>query len=646
MTTIDIPRPGAGQSEYARELRRQQDAASERMHARSTTRITNTTALAGPDGLVKVNEFDRVANRMDRVRAYRANTEPSGTAGAAPEIAAASAGATEVQLERIINTPDFLEVRYLDEGVAAARAVGRVHVVDSGGPAGFGTGFLVSPRLLLTNHHVLAGADIARHSAIEFGFQDGAGGTAVKTTRLGFAPDVFFIADRDLDFALVAVDATPEVLAPFGFNRLTAAQGTILIGEYVTIIQHPGGRKKQIALRENKVVDIPEIAVTYSADTEPGSSGSPVFNDQWEVIALHHASVPTPGNEQFAFLNEGIRISRILRFLDAQPLPGSQRALLTEDLPKTPAAGPVAAEIGQSALPTTEPVRITVQFNGSVVRAVGVVEPDHEAIDIDPDYSGRDGYDADFLGVTLPLPEATAPLSPELRYHHFSVRLHTDRRLAMFTAVNIAGPVTPIVRERDRWTLDPRLPADQQTGEDVYRDNDLDRGHLVRRLDPAWGPNAKAANDDTFHFTNCAPQHHDFNAGQTKWLGLEDYILTNADNHRLAVSVLTGPVFADDDPHYRGVQLPRQYWKVVSMVKADGTLSATGYLLSQAALLDGVVSHEAFSFGAYRTFQVPVATIAELTGLVLTDYVTADPLARLEACGLPREILRDEDILL
>ena len=59
----------------------------------------------------------------------------------------------------------------------------------------------------------------------------------------------------------------------------------------------------------------------------------------------------------------------------------------------------------------------------------------------------------------------------------------------------------------------------EQTGEDVYRDNDLDRGHLVRRLDPAWGPKSAAAVDDTFHFTNCAPQHHEFNAGRTLWLG-------------------------------------------------------------------------------------------------------------------------------
>lgn len=112
-------------------------------------------------------------------------------------------------------------------------------------------------------------------------------------------------------------------------------------------------------------------------------------------------------------------------------------------------------------------------------------------------------------------------------------------------------------------------------------------------------------------------------------------MLTNADNHRLAVSVLTGPVLADDDPPYRGVLLPRQYWKVVSMIKADGTLSCTGYLLSQAALLDSVVSREAFSFSAYRTFQVPVATIAQLTGLDLASYTAADPLERLEALGLP-----------
>jgi endonuclease G len=196
---------------------------------------------------------------------------------------------------------------------------------------------------------------------------------------------------------------------------------------------------------------------------------------------------------------------------------------------------------------------------------------------------------------------------------------------------------------------DPRLPASEQTDEAVYRDNDLDRGHLVRRLDPAWGASdaeARAANDDTFHFTNASPQHREFNAGQTLWVGLEDYVLENADNRDLAVSVLTGPVLADDDDAYRGIQLPRQFWKVVAMVRATGELSVTGYLLSQAALIDDLPTEEAFSYGAYRTFQVTVRRIAELTGLGLAPYIAADPLERMEATPLPRELIRPEDLLL
>ena len=79
------------------------------------------------------------------------------------------------------------------------------------------------------------------------------------------------------------------------------------------------------------------------------------------------------------------------------------------------------------------------------------------------------------------------------------------------------------------------------------------------------------------------------------------------------MSVFTGPVLADNDPEYRGIQLPRQYWKVVAMVKADGKLSVTAYLLSQADLIDEL--EEAFVFGQYRTFQVRVEKIEKLTGL-------------------------------
>lgn len=297
-----------------------------------------------------------------------------------------------------------------------------------------------------------------------------------------------------------------------------------------------------------------------------------------------------------------------------------------------------------------------------------VPAPLFEAITIDPNYAGREGYDAEFLGTEtqlVPLPTLADDLVPlaavnrlatsepryVLPYHHFSVVLNSERRLAFFTAVNIDGTSSVrLKRERDRWFLDPRVPADEQTGEDVYRDNPLDRGHLVRRLDPAWGSSradAKVCNDDTFHFTNCSPQHEDFNQSQTTWAGLEDYILENADNRDFRVSVFTGPVLAADDQQFEGVQLPRQFWKVAAMVKEGGNLSATAYLLSQEELIKGLeLVPETFSYGAYKTYQVTVRRVEELTRLSFGALADADPLALQEAAAAPKEIERPEEILL
>jgi len=287
-------------------------------------------------------------------------------------------------------------------------------------------------------------------------------------------------------------------------------------------------------------------------------------------------------------------------------------------------------------------------------------------IRIDSDYSARPGYDAEFLGsgehaVPLPsLPDELVPLAATnvlakrepkylLPYHHFTVVLNKERRLAFLTAVNIDGKLRrKPTRQRDQWFFDPRVPKEEQTGKKVYEDNPLDLGHLVRRLDPAWGSSAKAAklaNDDTFHFTNCTPQHKDFNRNKTRWAGLEDYILTNAANLHFKANVATGPVLADDDDVYEGVQLPRQFWKVVTMVKTDRRLSATAYLLSQQHLIEGLRPREAFSYGAYKTYQVPVTKVEELTGLSF-GLTHADPLATRDIAGKTKELDRYEDAVL
>ncbi|UBU08489.1 DNA/RNA non-specific endonuclease [Nonomuraea gerenzanensis] len=648
-----------------------------RVNARSEQRRRTIALLAEPGGIARADEPVRVATRIDRLSHHFRDVPPIDPAAMAVADPAAVSAAVAV-LERIIHTDDLLPVGYLEGGATAARAVGRVVIRDARGRlAGYGTGSLVSPDLLLTNHHVLGDAGTAGRSSVEFDYQDGVDGRPLPLHGFALDPGRFFFADRALDFALVAVRASAGELARFGFNPLVAAEGKVIIGDFVTIVQHPGGEKKQVALRENRIVDILDSFLHYQTDTEPGSSGSPVFNDQWEIVALHHAGVPVPEHDEYGYINEGVRVSSLLAFLRDQPFAPAQQALVdrlfTERLPQAPADRPITRQAAQPVEPVEPgtaqaPLTITltppfdIRLRGGLEPATGTgpaAEAAPEAIRIDPDYARRRGYDPDFLpgAHRVPLPTLHPELVPlaainrhagdgpahVLKYHHFSVVMNRQRRLAFFTAVNIDGETSlRIRRDPDRWIYDPRLPHSEQAGEEVYRDNPLDRGHLVRRLDPAWGAShtvAKSANDDTFHFTNCTPQHRDFNQNQTTWAGLEDYILDNADTRDLKATVFTGPVLAADDDPYRGVQLPRQYWKVVAMVKRNDELSATGYLLSQDHLIDGLEAVPGeFSYGAYKTYQVPIRRIEDLTRLSFGTLSDADPLARVEAATTAREI--------
>lgn len=647
------------------------DAAS-RVRGRSRERRAKKDLLGEKGGLARADDPARVASRIDRLSRYHSDVRPIDPAKIAREDPAAMAAAGAV-LERIIQTEDFLGVGYLEAGVVAARAVARVNIREGNRLAGYGSGSMVSPRLFLTNHHVLSDVATAEASTVEFDYQDGPDGLPVKPTVFSLDPETLFVADQELDFALVAVEAYAEELAPYGFNRFIEAEGKAIVGDFVTIVQHPQGEKKQVALRENRIVDLLELFVHYETDTEPGSSGSPVFNDQWEVVALHHAAVPAQEQaDSGGYVNEGIRVSRLIRFIRDQDLTDPQRGLVDELFaegaaiaPTPPPATASRATAGPEQV-LTVPIEIRLGSGGTAERATAAAVP--EAITIDPDYAARPGYDPEFLGTgpaAVPLPalseemagqaaingQATSEPRYVLPYHHFSVIMNKERRLALLTAVNIDGTTAfRLPRESDRWFFDPRVPEEEQTGEDAYTSNPLDRGHLVRRLDPAWGSTteaAKAANDDTYHFTNCTPQHEDFNQNQSTWAGLEDYLLENADNRDFRASVFTGPVFADDDEEFQGVKLPRQFWKVAVMVKESGAISATGYLLSQEELIRGLeLAPEEFSYGEYKTFQVPVRRIEELTGLSFGSLADADPLAQLEAAVAPKEIARPEDIVL
>jgi endonuclease G, mitochondrial len=200
----------------------------------------------------------------------------------------------------------------------------------------------------------------------------------------------------------------------------------------------------------------------------------------------------------------------------------------------------------------------------------------------------------------------------ELKYQHFSIIMSRSRRMALYTAVNISGsrPVE-VSRGNDRWFFDGRIPVELQLGEELYRDNLLDRGHLVRRQDPDWGDaqDAQRANGDTFHFTNCSPQMGAMN--QRTWLSLENYILDSARTWREQVTVFTGPVFGRNDYEYRDALIPLAYWKVVVIVTDTGRPSATAYMVDQEEELD----YLEFAFGSFSTYQRSIRYIEGLTGL-------------------------------
>ncbi|HJT83263.1 MAG TPA: DNA/RNA non-specific endonuclease [Nitrososphaeraceae archaeon] len=266
------------------------------------------------------------------------------------------------------------------------------------------------------------------------------------------------------------------------------------------------------------------------------------------------------------------------------------------------------------------------------------------------DYKNRNGYDPHFLEKEIPLPGISDVLTNdivklknsndgELKYTNFSLVMSKSRKLPFFTAVNIDGSQMKLLeRTRDAWYYDPRIEKEFQYGPGLYSNNDLDRGHLVRRLDPVWGPNFKDANEDTFHFTNCSPQHKNLN--QKTWLYLEDYILKNTDIHDLKVNVFTGPIFNNNDLIYRGKYLiPAEFWKVVAIIKNDDkkSISATAYLQTQKQLIENLK----FVFGEFKTYQVQIKKIESLTGLDFDYLRNFDPLSKVK--GIPIKMINTEN---
>jgi len=282
-----------------------------------------------------------------------------------------------------------------------------------------------------------------------------------------------------------------------------------------------------------------------------------------------------------------------------------------------------------------------------------------EAVIVDQDYSDREGYDPAFLeGISVPLPRLSGAMQKdtaeveqesrkhddafELTYYHYSVYMNKARRTAWFSAANVDGDRRPNIGKRsgDRWYSDPRIDKSAQLGQNAF-EHGIDRGHLTRREDTAWGDDvdeATKANNDTFHFTNCSLQASPFNRGKDRWQGLEQFLLEkHAKKEGRRITVITGPLFDARDPVYQNehmdysVRCPLQFWKVCVLIRErDGKPSATGFILGQEDIKDLPGFEAVFDVGAT---QIKIEDLEERTGLDFGELKSFDHFAAGGAPG-------------
>lgn len=638
--------------------------------------------------------------------------------------------------EKLIgSTKDLRKIAPNETAKKAGRPVARLHQFVPGRiPEGFGTGFLVSSRLLLTNHHVFMNEGEADGCAANFFFElDDEGRTMPGLTYL-LRPDRFFASDRDLDFSLVAVEPTPVsgegFLSEIGFIRLIETTGKVKMGEAINIIQYPMGGPKQYAYTENTVSLINEEKglIRYTTDTQSASSGSPAFNQYYEVAALHHMSIPvvvngnimTKKNEVWDgqdedevewLANEGVSVSRIVAHLKDLRIADAEKARLLNELLGT-TGDPLLETRPTAVISNPRPERnamnnqngngqfvfnfygnTTLNFGTSAAagsapvytNAVDATAPAvlEKRIKFDEDYDDRKtkGFNRNFLsGFYTALPRVDQTRSGEmmksgskdlvLKYYHYSLAMNADRRMAVWTAVNVDYKLkTKLTRKElgtDDWRADPRISGLRQiTRTELYDPaKNVDLGHIVRRNDSAWGKTdteSEFANSDTFHYTNCTPQHEAFNRTNPPksegyegihgiWGRLEDQIQSQLELVERKASIFAGPVLDNandptEDFGFGEIQYPMKFWKVICVVdKVDGPI-AYGFLLDQTDVVDQFgLGVEKLNFNSFKKQQIKINKITEMTGVVFDDSLYAADVLKNNTDEGGDEVLRYEKV--
>jgi endonuclease G len=581
----------------------------------------------------------------------------------------------QVFFEELLEDDDLMPVRYFEMGRIAAQTVGRIHLdLGPGIGEGYATGFLVAPGVLLTNWHVFKTPAFASAATVSFDAEDDVRGLPRVAKVFTLRPQELFVSDESLDFCIVgvsplAIDGRSRIES-FGYLRLFGQTGKIVRDEYATIIQHPRGRQKQAAVRNNKLIvyvydaESPEADnnyLYYATDTMEGSSGSPVMSDQFFVVALHRRGVPEtalidgrrvvvrkdgtpaqPGDPASAFnyvANEGVRISRILNRIES----------LSSADPKAAAARQAILDAAgvEADGPFSVPVAPMVRLGDAPAAGAGFLEITRRNAGA---FAGSPGYDRHWLGgFAIDLPQPSAALAAELApridgvadhvlpFHHFSTAVHAGRRMPVFAAVNINGnsKVTMgAMPRRPVWSYDPRL-ADEHQMDDSLFSSELQRGHMAARDFVYWGSDFAAADLQSFTLSNVCPQIGAFN-GSREWARLERNIVTLAVGLRQHVSVFMGPVLCSGDPLYddlrgpgsdatvgSGIRLPDRFWYIVAWVKSHA-LQVRCYLLDQA---DDIASAGPLEIDLVKPALVVDSSIAEISALTRLSFPGLSPAA-------------------
>jgi endonuclease G len=478
----------------------------------------------------------------------------------------------------------------------------------------------------------------------------------------------------------VAISPLSESGVPierYSWLPLLPLPGKVVDKEWVTIIQHPGGGPKQISIRSSRIVSLPKKAIPnvnldhfihYLTDTEPGSSGAPVVNDQWQVIALHHKAVPAPrmrgaSDKPAVYIgNEGVRISAIYKMLETHRLENDQVRRVLDRLDAAFGFAPIS-----QAMPSGEEDAFEKDAkpyaSARWKKAPGIgYDPNFlsEPIDLQEIYAS-----AKTSGLTAPLKNGT---NDELTYHRFSVIVHKERKFALLTAVNIHGSQLKHPGKRQSvWRQDERMDAVYQPAGDFYEKQkgtdkiQFSRGHLVRRFDPSWGKTieeAKRGDEDSFHYANAAPQFQSYN--DIDWGNLEDYVLDRAQTTEKKMTVFQGPIFRDDDPLYGKSRvggpwrIPLSFWKIAVLEKAPGQIAAAAFMIGQTKYVGALYEAKVFSgLRPYRLddmrsskIQTTIKTIEDETGLDFSAIRAFDAHGSLESTRQTRWINRLSDVLI